>query len=187
MGKYIMKVLAVVGMPGSGKGEFSTIAADFGIPVIVMGDVIREEVKKAGLPPVDDSMGIIAKKLRESHGMAAIAHACIPYINEKNTPVVLVDGVRGDAEVLLFKETFPDFSLISIKADPKDRFYRLSMRGRSDDLMSESDFTSRDDRETSFGLDTAIDMADICIVNEGTLEEFREKVTAILRPMMEVK
>ena len=87
-----MKVIAVVGMPGSGKGEFSAIAQDMGIPVVVMGDVIREEVKKQGLPPTDESMGIVARALREKHGMAAIAHVCVPVIMRQEADLVLVDG-----------------------------------------------------------------------------------------------
>ncbi len=46
-----MKVIGIVGMPASGKGEASRIARDLGIPVVVMGDAIRERVKEAGLPP----------------------------------------------------------------------------------------------------------------------------------------
>ena len=44
-----MKVIGVVGLPASGKGEFSKIAAGMGIPVIVMGDMIRKAVSEAGL------------------------------------------------------------------------------------------------------------------------------------------
>ena len=40
-----MKVIGIVGMPASGKGEVSRIARDLGIPVVVMGDAIREKVK----------------------------------------------------------------------------------------------------------------------------------------------
>ncbi|NLO77930.1 MAG: AAA family ATPase [Methanomicrobiales archaeon] len=43
-----MKVIGVVGLPGSGKGEFSRIAGEFEIPVIVMGDSIREYVRTSG-------------------------------------------------------------------------------------------------------------------------------------------
>jgi dephospho-CoA kinase len=40
-----MKVIGVVGLPASGKGEFSKIVKGMGIPVVVMGDVIRDAVK----------------------------------------------------------------------------------------------------------------------------------------------
>ena len=178
-----MKVLAVVGMPGSGKGEFSIIAEDMGIPVVVMGDVIREEVKKLGLPPTDESMGIVARTLREKHGLAAIAHVCVPVITGLQADIVLVDGVRGDAEVALFSESFPDFSLVSIDAPLSTRFTRLSERGRSDDLQDISELIARDERECSFGLGRAMELASVRIDNTGTREAFQEKVREYLTRM----
>ena len=65
--------MGVVGFPASGKGEFSKIAQAMGIPVIVMGDVIREEVKKAGLPLTDENLGRTANLLRATGGMDAVA------------------------------------------------------------------------------------------------------------------
>ena len=73
-----MKVLGVVGLPASGKGEFSKIAAGMGIPVIVMGDMIRKAVKAAGLEPTDTNFGLTASRLRAEGGMDAIARLCIP-------------------------------------------------------------------------------------------------------------
>ena len=65
-----MRVIGVVGLPASGKGEFSRIAAGMGIPVVVMGDVIREAVRAAGLPETDRNMGSVANALRKEGGMA---------------------------------------------------------------------------------------------------------------------
>ena len=48
--RFFMKVIGVVGLPASGKGEFSKIAAEWE-PVIVMGDMIRNAVKRKGLSP----------------------------------------------------------------------------------------------------------------------------------------
>ena len=42
-------VLAVCGMPGSGKGEFASIFIEQNIPVLSMGDMIRAEVASRGL------------------------------------------------------------------------------------------------------------------------------------------
>ena len=39
-----MKIIGLVGLPGSGKGEASRIARQQGLTVLVMGDVIRQEV-----------------------------------------------------------------------------------------------------------------------------------------------
>ena len=175
-----MKVIGIVGMPGSGKGEFSAVSAELGIPVVVMGDVIREEIKKEGLPPVDASMGVVARRLREQYGMAAIAHVCIPVIESQNSSMVLIDGIRGDAEVREFADHFPDFILIAIDSSLETRFERLKVRGRSDDLNDISELSSRDERESSFGLREAMNLATMRVENTGTLTEYQKTVRSTL-------
>ncbi|MHA2360535.1 MAG: AAA family ATPase, partial [Candidatus Thorarchaeota archaeon] len=38
-----MKLIIITGMPGAGKSEIADAFRDAGHPVIVMGDVVREE------------------------------------------------------------------------------------------------------------------------------------------------
>ena len=175
-----MKVLGIVGLPGSGKGEFSKIAEQMSIPVIVMGDVIREEVRKAGLPPTDENMGIISRSLREKDGMAAIAIACIPVVERLGSDLVLIDGLRGDAEVRALQDHFPDFVLIAITAPDEMRLSRLYSRRRSDDITSLDELQQRDAREASFGLLNAIEMAEIIIENITDIETFKCDVVSVL-------
>jgi len=176
-----MIVLGIVGLAGSGKGEFSKVAEQMHIPVVVMGDVIREEVRKAGLPPTDENMGIIAKVLRERDGMAAIAIACIPVVKRLKSELVLIDGLRGDAEVRVLQEHFSNFVLIALTAPDEIRFSRLCSRARSDDIASLGELHERDERETSFGLLNAIEMADIRIENTTDIETFKRAVLTTLK------
>jgi dephospho-CoA kinase len=175
-----MKVIGVVGLPGSGKGEFSKIASTMGIPVVVMGDVIRKTVKKAGLDPTDANLGAIANKLRAEQGMDAIAKLCIAAIQEEHAPVVLVDGIRGDAEVRVFRQHFSAFVLIGIDSSFETRLKRLGLRGRSDDVGSADALRLRDDREFRWGLKEALKQADIHIANDGGLQSYAESVRALL-------
>ena len=175
-----MKVIGVVGLPASGKGEFSKIASAMGIPVIVMGDVIRNTVKKAGLEPTDANLGAIANKLRADRGMDAIAHLCIAAIEKQHAPLVVVDGIRGDAEVGVFRKHFPAFVLIGIDSSFENRLKRLGTRGRSDDIGSADALRARDERECSWGLKEALKHADIHITNDDELELYAERVRALL-------
>ena len=178
-----MKVLGIVGLPGSGKGEFSKIAEQMGIPVVVMGDIIREEVRKAGLPPTGENMGIVSKNLREKHGMAAIAISCIPVVECIDSDLVLIDGLRGDAEVRVLQDHFPNFVLIAITAPDEMRCSRLCDRGRSDDITCISELHERDSRETSFGLLNAVKMADYILENVADIETFRKIVISTLNTL----
>lgn len=176
-----MKVIGIVGMPASGKGEVSKIARDLGLPVVVMGDAIRERVKEAGLPPTDVNCGAVAGALRADLGMDAIARITIPAIEATAAPVVLVDGIRGDYEVTAFRGHFPDFTLIGIVSSFETRYARLANRGRSDDSLTAEELRVRDERELGWGLGRALALADCRITNEGTLDEFAAEVRALLR------
>jgi dephospho-CoA kinase len=167
-----MKVIGVVGLPASGKGEFSKIAAARGIPVVVMGDMIRNAVNSEGMDPTDANLGAMANKLRAKQGMDAIAHLCVPEIQRLTAPLVLVDGIRGDAEVTLFRRVFPGFTLISIDSSFETRLARIKARGRSDDFASAEELRTRDKRELGWGLGNALNDADVHLSNEGTLADF---------------
>lgn len=175
-----MKVIGIVGLAASGKGEFSRIAAGMGIPVVVMGDVIRDAVRAAGLPITDENLGKVANAMRKEGGMAAVAERSLPAIERQDAPVVLVDGIRGDAEVYLFRTRFTDFILIGVDAPFAARLSRLTERGRADDLPDAKVLRVRDSREISWGLGKALSLADITIMNDGTIEEFEERARNLL-------
>ena len=63
-----MKILAFTGMPFSGKSEAVKIAREMNIPVVRMGDMIWDEVKKQGLVLTDQNVGNIATQMRKEHG-----------------------------------------------------------------------------------------------------------------------
>jgi len=180
-----MKVIGVVGFPASGKGEFSRIAAEEGIPIVVMGDVIREAVQAEGLPATDANLGAVANRLRRDEGMDAIARRSLSRIRACGAPLVLVDGIRGDAEVNLFRREFPCFFLIGIEAPFEDRLERLSRRGREDDFSLPSQLKERDLREIGWGLEKAFSSADYTLSNTGTLEEFSCAARLLLREIRE--
>ena len=61
-----MKIIGLIGLPGSGKGEASRIAMQQGLTVLVMGDVIRQEAARQGLEPTDVNLGRIGCASREA-------------------------------------------------------------------------------------------------------------------------
>ena len=175
-----MRVIGVVGLPASGKGEFSRIAREMGVPVVVMGDVIRRRAAEEGIPEDDSGLGGIGNRLREEHGMDAIARFTIPAVEATAAPLVVIDGIRGDAEVQAFRARFPEFVLVGIVASFEARLARLAARGRADDSGQRETLKLRDDRERGWGLARALRQAEHLIKNEGTLAEFEGKVRALL-------
>ncbi len=178
-----MKVIAFVGYPLSGKSTAARVAREIGIPVVVMGDIVREEAARRGLELTDENLGRIASELREKEGMDAIARRCIPKIREeaRKSGVVVVDGIRGIAEIERFKRTFgDDFVLIAIESPLEVRFERARVRKRSDDVEKLEDLEERDRREEKWGMKEAMEIADFTIENTGDYEDFVDKIRQIL-------
>lgn len=179
-------VIALIGMPGSGKTEASeVISEETRASTVVMGDIIREETLKRGLELNPENIGFVSVELRKEYGDDVIAKLCIEKIKEIKNDIVIVEGVRSLAEIRAFKEKIPNFYTILIETSQKTRFERLKKRGRSDDSISWDTFVKRDERELGFGIGKAIETADFCIVNEkDNLETFKEKVRNSIRSLI---
>jgi len=178
-----MTVIGTVGLPGSGKSEAATVAATLDIPVVTMGDVIREECRERGLDPATQH-GEVAQTLRDENGPGAIADRSLPVIENALTDndTVVVDGIRSDAEVEIFEEAFGDsFTLVSIEAPFEVRADRLDLRGRDASVEDGGEsLEDRDERELGFGMGEAMARADCTIENTGTLEQFHDRIRLLL-------
>ncbi|MFD1586183.1 AAA family ATPase [Halorientalis brevis] len=177
-----MTVIGTVGLPGSGKGEAAEVARDLGVPVVTMGDVIRQECRDRGLDPAT-SHGTIAQTLREENGPAAIAERSLPMLESRleETDTVLVDGLRSDVELDAFRERFgDDFFLVSIEAPFEVREERITDRGRDETGDDGESLKERDERELGFGMGEVMERADVTIENTDTLDAFREQIRTII-------
>lgn len=165
-----MKIVAITGMPGAGKSTAAQALVKIGWQRVVMGDVVREETRRRGLPEDEKHTGEVMKDLRRQHGEAAIADLCLKSIKKSGSERVVVDGIRSVAEVNAFKKG-ADFLLIAVHASRARRFSFLKGRGRSDDPESYGMFLRRDERELEIGIGNAIALADEVISNEHSSPE----------------
>ena len=184
-----MKIIGVTGLPGSGKSIVSRTAKKLDIPIVKMGDVIREEATKR-----NQNTGEVAVELRKEYGEFVVAERCVEMINDyidkykvdnlsKNKSkssnvlkcnIFMIEGIRSQYEVEIFKNNFDKITVIAVHSTPKTRFKRLKRRMRIDDSREEYDFLLRDQRELNFGIGNVIATADYMIVNEGPLKKNQE-------------
>ena len=171
-------IIVTTGLPGSGKGTFANVAKELRIPVFVMGDVVRNEVRKRGLELTPENIRYVAKQLRMEEGPAAVAKRIAERLREMEECAVLIDGVRSIEEVNLLKE-FGEVVIISIEAPFEARLSRILKRGRADDV-SEEELRKRDELELSLGIARVMDQAEIVIENASTLEDFVNRSREVL-------
>ncbi len=176
-----MLIIAITGMPGAGKSTVAQALERRGLKRIVMGDMIREETTRRGLPLDDKNMGMVMQELRDTYGAEAVAELCLRSIRaNEGERAFVVDGIRSIAEIELFREA-GDARLIAVIASPTRRFELLTTRGRTDAPLDLRSFRARDDRELSIGIGYAIALSDDAIVNEHiTSEELQIAALKIL-------
>ncbi|HEV8050827.1 MAG TPA: AAA family ATPase [Thermoplasmata archaeon] len=179
-----MKLIVTVGMPGSGKDELVEVARGMGLATLKMGDLVRDETRRRGLPINNANVARIANEERDKHGPGIWAQRAVPKLTETR---MLVDGCRSDSEVGIFRHNFGDLYVLGIFSSPDRRYDRLMQRGRGDDGANLQEFFDRDRRELKWGIGSAFVLADGMLINEGSLDEFRRAARAKLESVLDAE
>jgi len=170
-------VIAMSGMPGAGKGVAANAGRQLGLEVFVLGDVIREETERRGLEPTPRNMGNVMLDIRAKEGPDVVVRRLLPKIEQAKSEVVIVEGIRSLHELNELETKFTVIPL-AIHASPKSRFQRLLSRNRSDDPKTWETFEERDFRELDVGLGHVLALAEIVLVNEGSISQLESAFKA---------
>lgn len=185
-GKKGRILICVTGMPGSGKSVVSRIISSIlNAKVISMGDVVREEAARRGMPQDIMSMTKFAEELRRKYGKDIVARMTLKYIEDRGlSGIIVIDGVRSLDEVKVFN-SYGNVIIVAVHASPRTRYERLRNRGRRDDPKDWNEFLIRDNKELSFGIGNVIALADIMIINESkSLEDLRNEVESKIKEVL---
>jgi dephospho-CoA kinase len=175
------KVVAIVGMAGSGKSEAASIFEHKGFVRVRFGDVTDIELKKRGLELNEANERYCRELLRQEFGMAAYAILNQPRIDAalKNASVV-ADGLYSWEEYLSFKAYYGDkFCVVAVYSSPPTRYLRLASRPHRP--LSTEEASSRDRSEIeNLNKGGPIAMADYLIINEGDLDSLQRQAESII-------
>jgi len=130
-------------MPGSGKSTIVSALKARGLEALNLGDGVRAEAKRRNIEPTGDNLGKLMLELREKNGPGAIAILLTEPIENSQSEIIIIDGVRSTAEIEDLKNV-GTVKLISIEASTATRYKFLGGRGRSDDPETKEKFEERD-------------------------------------------
>ena len=143
-------VIAAVGKNASGKDYFlEFIAKEFGVPMLSVGDVVRELADLEGLEKTRDNLHKVSKKYMSTYGDDFFPKRLIEKIKALDAPTVLVSGIRPPSDVENFKAAFgDDFFLISIVVESdRTRWERTVARNSARDHVTFDEFLLLDQHE----------------------------------------
>lgn len=171
----MQKIIAVVGMAGSGKSEaIEYLMGKYHWPKVYFGDVTFDEMNRRGLDRNQANERLVRENLRNIYGEDYYAREVIKKIEAlEGVPQVLVESFYSAAEYRVFKEQFGGaFLVVAVHACPSVRYARLMTRPNRP-LVTVEESEERDWAQlTRLTQGTPIALADYMIINEGTKEEF---------------
>jgi dephospho-CoA kinase len=176
------KMIATVGMCGSGKSVAGERLEELGFAKVYFGGLTIEEVKRRGLDVNEKNERAVREELRRAHGMGAFAILSLPRIEEylRKGKRVLIDGLYSFSEYKILNGKFGGELLILAIFTPRElRYERLAHRvGRP---LTREEAVSRDYAEIeNIEKGGPIALADYTIVNDGSREELLLTLEEIL-------
>ena len=181
-----VKIIAIVGMSGSGKSVVVDHLTAKGYPKVYFGGMIYKEMEKRGIPRTEDgeSEKKFREEIREKEGKDWVVNQVIKetkdLINAGQKRIIL-DGVYSWTEYKILKKEFPkNLYFVAVVVDKKLRYDRVSIRP---DRPFDSTAIRERDRSELENLEKGgpIAAADYYILNNGTIEEARNRLDDILK------
>ena len=176
------RIIAVVGMPGSGKSLFAQNLGKQEIPIIRFGAFVTSEVERRGQLLTPENERIVREELRAAHGMDVIARLALPNIKDalSTHDNVVIDGLYSFSEYRLLLAEFSDsLFVVAIVARRSLRYHRLGHRPERP--LSAPEALSRDIQEIEkLEKGGPIAMADVTVVNDGTAEQLATQAHNLL-------
>ncbi len=180
------KILAIVGMSGSGKSVLVDHLTEKGYPKVYFGGMIYKEMEKRGIARTED--GESEKKFREeiraTEGKDWVVNQVIAEVKDliaAGQKRIILDGVYSWTEYKILKHEFPkSLTFVAIVVDKNKRYDRVAKRpGRSFDgkAIRERDRSEIENLEKG----GPIAAADYYIINNGTIDEANARLDQILK------
>ena len=175
-----IKIIGLTGTNGAGKGEAAAFFHRHGYESYSLSDILREELTRRGLALTRDNLIKIGNELRQKYGADILARRAWQRIKNK----AVIDSIRNPGEVAFFRRQ-AKFILLAIDAPVEIRFQRILHRGRAESVQTLAEFKAKEDQERSTNpnhqqLQACLGLADYLIINDGTLEEFHQKLARFL-------
>jgi dephospho-CoA kinase len=182
-----VKILAIVGMPGSGKSALSDYLKTKGFPVIRFGEIIIREVERRGLPVTPRNEQVVREDLRKQHGMDVCARIASPFIkkNLADNQLAVIDGLYSFSEYKTLRNEFGnDLVVIAVFTPKKLRYQRLTSRVERPLTWAEAE--ERDHKEIE-RIEKAgpIALADFTLINDETQEQLIQRMDTLLCSLLE--
>ena len=176
------KIIALVGLAGSGKSSAVEYLTEKGFPKIYFGGVIYKAMDEAGIEKTWDNQQKFREEIRQREGKDFVIKRVIKnvrdLINAGQNKIVL-DGLYTWSEYKILKHEFPGQVVVIAIVTPKHlRYQRMIKRPKRP--MQPHEVDQRDWSEIeNLEKGGPIAIADYFVINDCDLDQLHQKIDAI--------
>lgn len=178
------KIVAIVGMCGSGKSEVAKIFSENGFLNVYFGEATFDEMKRQNLEPTPENEKKIREELRAGGDKGIFAKLSLGKIEEAYAKGnVTLESMYSWAEYEFIKQKFGDsFKAVAVVVDKDIRYQRLANRPIRPLTWQQAH--DRDQSEIE-NIDKAepIAIADYFVFNNGSPEELKQRTLEIIEKL----
>ena len=181
-----LKIVAFVGLAGSGKSTAVEYFTGKGYPKVYFGGVILQAMEEAHIKRTAASEQKFREDVREKNGKDFVANKIVEQIKHlaaSGQHHIIADGLYTWTEFLVLKKAFPgELSLVAIVTPRHLRYRRLSERAIRPFTATEAherDITEIEHLEKG----GPIAIADHYVINDGSVEELDKKLSDLLESL----
>ena len=180
-----VKILAIVGMSGSGKSVVVDYLTEKGYPKVYFGGMIYKEMEKRGIERTEDgeSEKKFREMIRETEGKDWVVRQVIEETHDlikAGQKRIILDGVYSWTEYKALKHEFPGcLTFLAVVVDKKLRYERVAKRAER--AFDKKAIWERDRSEIeNLEKGGPIVAADYYALNNGTVAELKKRIDEIL-------
>ena len=179
--EHSCKIIALVGLAGSGKSSAVEYLTEKGFPKIYFGGVIYKAMDEAGIEKTWDNQQQFREKIRRREGKDFVIKRVIKNIHDlinAGQNKIVLDGLYTWSEYKFLKHEFPGQVVVITIVTPKYLRYQR-MAKRIERPMQPHEVDQRDWSEIeNLEKGGPIAIADYFIINDGSLEQLHQKIDA---------
>ena len=175
------KIIALVGLAGSGKSSAVEYLTEKGFPKIYFGGIIYKAMDEAGIEKTWDNQQKFREEIRRREGKDFVIKRVIKNIHDlinAGQNKIVLDGLYTWSEYKFLKHEFPGQVVVIAIVTPKYLRYQR-MAKRIERPMQPHEVDQRDWSEIeNLEKGGPIAIADYFIINDGSLEQLHQKIDA---------
>lgn len=178
-----VKIIAFVGLTGSGKSAAVEYLTDKGYPKVYFGGVIYQAMEKAGIPIGEENEKTFRVEIREKEGTDFVVREIIKQIHgliDAGQKRIIADGLYTWDEYKIMKQEFhSQLKFVAVITPKHLRYHRLQSRAERPQTVAISIERDHNEIET-MQKGGPIAMADYFVDNDGDKEKLHRTIDAIV-------